>query len=369
MSAEFWRPLRELTYDDVESLRTAGDREKAILDYKRFAKNFAIDGEALATDFVAFANSGGGRIVFGAVEENERLKEFSGVPAEKLRMVSMSIRNTAHRVQPPVDIDVRDVDLPAGGYIVVVEIVPGQLGPFQFQGKYGQRAGSGNVPMPHTNVVNAVMATSGRKGDGPGNSPFGAFSLAKSPFSSLPTYWCLGVQLRPAYSVARPIYDPLSKSVKSIEEWLHGHGYKPEDVKRRLTALYATHNTGWLLELSQYGWTTAIDSSDPKSDPVQLEAIRLGSERMIRDCAACLDAIEPFFNVFVSLKFWGPANANIGLQWAEGRSRQVTTLPLRFDAPQIGVDRPYRVRDLIAEDAQREVADRFCESLKLFVQP
>lgn len=144
---------RRLAFEDVETLK-GGDREKSTLDHKRFSTQFVL--KDVAEDFVAFANSAGGRIIFGALEKDDRLTGYEGIAAEDLRKWTSRVRNAAHAVQPPVDVDVRDIETPDGKCILVVEIPPDQLGPFQYQGKYLQRASSGNVAMPHSSVVHAV---------------------------------------------------------------------------------------------------------------------------------------------------------------------------------------------------------------------
>ena len=120
---DFWKPLRELTLEDVESLKTSGDREKANLDYKQFnrgGKGGLLHAVDLADDFMAFANSGGGRLVLGAVEEREALKDLEGVEEAKIRDVFSTILNIAHMVQPPVNADAREVKIPDGTYVFVV---------------------------------------------------------------------------------------------------------------------------------------------------------------------------------------------------------------------------------------------------------
>jgi len=112
MSADFWRPLRQVTFEDIETLKDTGDREKSILDYKRFPAPNQFVLKDVAEDFAAFANGAGGRLLYGAIEQNERLVDFDGIEERDLRAWTSRFRNAAHTVQPPVDIDVRDVKMP-----------------------------------------------------------------------------------------------------------------------------------------------------------------------------------------------------------------------------------------------------------------
>jgi predicted HTH transcriptional regulator len=102
MAADFWKPMRSLTFPDVEVLKTSGDRESTVIDYKQFNQNGSVDPEKLADDFAAFANSGGGRLVIGVKEKkDESIDGFAGIPKAKVRGVTSTLRNMSHRVPPP----------------------------------------------------------------------------------------------------------------------------------------------------------------------------------------------------------------------------------------------------------------------------
>jgi hypothetical protein len=94
MASDFWKQLSRLTYADLESLKESGAREKTSLDYKSFDENnLPLPREKLAPILASFANSGGGRLVFGAKEKDERIVAFEGAPKSKSRAITASIRN------------------------------------------------------------------------------------------------------------------------------------------------------------------------------------------------------------------------------------------------------------------------------------
>ena len=160
MTSDFWKPVSKLSYPDVEELRGLwGARENLPgLQAVRFRRPPDDQGR-LAPILAAFANSGGGRLVFGAVEKDERIVEFEGAPKAKSRAITASIRNAAHSVQPPVDVEVTDIPIPKTETLLfVVEVRPGQRGPFQNNGRYVQRVGDAVTAMSHTSVVHAVQA-------------------------------------------------------------------------------------------------------------------------------------------------------------------------------------------------------------------
>jgi hypothetical protein len=230
LSSDFWKPLRSLTFRDVEVLKESGQRERTVLDYKRFDPNtFAISVEKIADDFAAFANAGGGRLVFGAVEKDERVVDFAGAPKRKRKSITASLRNAAHVVQPPVDIEVVDVEIPKDKtFVFVVEIRSGQRGPFQRGGRYLQRVADGNVAMPHTSVVQAVLTS--RRDQPPAGQKVVGTVLDGNPLGPLSQGWFFGVHLSPSYETDRTIYDAFSSEADNMVAWLKGHGY-PKVVK------------------------------------------------------------------------------------------------------------------------------------------
>jgi Schlafen, AlbA_2 len=367
MAGDFWKPLRDLTFEDVDTLRGSGDRERSILDYKRFDSDLTIDSAKLADDFGAFANSGGGRLVIGAIEKDERLVSFKGVPEKHLRRTFSTIRNTAHRVQPPVDLDVRELMTPDDEFVFLIEIRPGQAGPFQFQGRYLQRATSGNVAMSHTSVVNAVQAAS-RSVGGYGESSAlteGSVTLADSPDITVGRVWGCGVELRPAYTTPKAIYDPLDPRIDGVMEWLLRR--RLPDVKRRFESLQARNDQRESLELTRNGWARGIIFQDASE---QGSAIQLGNvetlfEGLIEDCAGCLNEIEPYFTVFVAGRVWGVEGKGLQVVWRGPVGDK--KVPISKATPFLHGDREYRVHDLV-DVASRTLAKRFCEYIKVHVQ-
>jgi hypothetical protein len=68
----FSKPVNALTYEDVESLTSAGEPESPVLDYKARLEGSDRDKKELAKDVSAMANSSGGYIVIGVAEKQAK---------------------------------------------------------------------------------------------------------------------------------------------------------------------------------------------------------------------------------------------------------------------------------------------------------
>jgi len=65
----FSKPVNALTYEDIESLTSAGEPESPVLDYKARIEGADRDKKELAKDVSAMANSSGGYVVIGVAEK------------------------------------------------------------------------------------------------------------------------------------------------------------------------------------------------------------------------------------------------------------------------------------------------------------
>ena len=363
MGNNFWKPVAKLTFADVEDLKMSGSRERTFLDYKEFdPRNLPLPREKLAQLLSAFANSGGGRVVFGVVEENEQIVKFEGAKKEKNRAIKASIRNAAHSVQPPVDVEVVDVPSPKETLLYVVEVQPGQRGPFQVDGRYLQRAGDGNVAMPHTSVVHAVQAAqqvvldpNERRLDRP---------ILQNDASDT---WRCGVLLSPTYDDRRVLYDPLGPETREIEKLLQGRSYR---VARQTLKLRAQHTFGRTLELWKLGHVKVFDLIET-TEPTPLEDLVRAWSRFIADAAACLYLIQPMLIVDVELWVWTFDRTPLKIHWGNGSGKVVKEMR---ENPLPRTDRLHMVADLVGDGTKgryhgaRSIASKAAEYLQLFIE-
>lgn len=119
-----------LTWDLLQRVVQERVRETADLDWKKVAYHTADQRwqfEA-SKDFAAMANSGGGWIVFGIADQDDRADELIGVPwsaSSEQRLRKVAVR----RILPPLTgLDFTVVDAPEGGDPVVCLHVPGHRG-------------------------------------------------------------------------------------------------------------------------------------------------------------------------------------------------------------------------------------------------
>jgi hypothetical protein len=289
---------------------------------------------------------------------------FEGVAKEKSRSISASIRNAAHVVQPPVDIEVTDVEIPSTETVLfVVEIRPGQRGPFQYDGRYVQRIGDGIKAMPHTSVVHAVQAGQAVRYNGAQRLDIP--SLSGGPIDR----WHYGVMLSPSYDTGRALYNPFSSETREIMEWLNKNGYLPQ---KRVSKLRAKHAAAWSLELWPLGHVAIVGFFLDKLLPfTPVEHLVITFGRAIRDAAACLKIIEPMLMVDVAIRVWtAQGREPFMLEWRDEHD-QVMRLGLKGDT--LPIDNPFhRVADLVGErDANTpetdEIAALAVEHMKLVV--
>lgn len=65
----FAKRFEDLTWTDIEDLVASGAAEDRNLDYKRELPNLTKDPKSFLTDIAAFANGGGGVLVYGVEED------------------------------------------------------------------------------------------------------------------------------------------------------------------------------------------------------------------------------------------------------------------------------------------------------------
>ena len=69
VTVDFWKRLRDLTFEDVKALQDDGVSETITLEYK----STKVSAEDLGKTFCALANTAGGRVIVGAEsDEHDR---------------------------------------------------------------------------------------------------------------------------------------------------------------------------------------------------------------------------------------------------------------------------------------------------------
>ena len=326
-SADFWRPIGSLTKGDLETLM--GRPERTVLDYKQARNPSHIGADALGEDLCAFANTGLGRIVFGAEEgERDDLARLTGVPNAEVKKLRSKIRNAAHSVQPPVDVDVQDVPIADDSSALVIEVrpTPGR-GPHQYKGRYWMRSADGNTFMLHTNVVQAVLAASGasEKAFGPRESgfttihPFGADSGAG---------WFFGLQLSMAYSPVGPafeVFDEVGERVRAIVNARIAELQRPVMIELGRIFTDRAWPTGMAIETRfQVETDGTLSEFDRLRDSDRLELFKLlegiARERLVVLGKLAAEIVPSgWFQVAISL--WGTSTTELRLVWPDGEGR------------------------------------------------
>jgi hypothetical protein len=130
----FSKPVNALTYEDIESLTSAGEPESPVLDYKARVEGADRDKKELAKDVSAMANSSGGYVVIGVAEKQGKPVH---PPCGTTRMIGQQkveewieqilMSNVAQR--PPVMIQVVPLPGDADRCVVVINTSVSPRGP------------------------------------------------------------------------------------------------------------------------------------------------------------------------------------------------------------------------------------------------
>jgi hypothetical protein len=324
---DFWKPIGSLTKGDLETLM--GHPERTVLDYKQARNPSHVGSDALAEDLCAFANTGLGRIVFGAEEgDRDDLARLPGVPNDEIKKLRSKIRNAAHAVQPPVDVDVQDVALADDASALVVEIrpTPGR-GPHQYKGRYLMRSADGNTFMVHSNVVQAVLAASG--------SPEKAFGPPESGFTTIhpfggdsPAGWFFGLQLSMAHSPTGPVFevfDELGGRVRSIVSVRIAEFNRPVAIELDRIFTDRQWSEGMAKETRfQIQTDGTLSEFDRLRESDRLDVSQL-LERNARERLVVLGKLAAeiapngWFQVAISL--WGTSTTELQLGWPDGEGQ------------------------------------------------
>lgn len=145
------RPVMEWDINDVESLIKNQVQENVNLDYKRSIslENNEKNKNEISKDVSAFANSNGGKIIYGVEEENHLPKEIDdGIESEGKREWLEQVINS--RIRPRIqNVVIQPIELEAspGKAIFAVEIPQGLTAYQASDYRYYRRFNFQSVPM------------------------------------------------------------------------------------------------------------------------------------------------------------------------------------------------------------------------------
>lgn len=234
-SPDFWKPLDSLTIADVQTL--LGHPEHAALDYKLSHDPSRSSPEALGDDLAAFANTGVGRLIFGAKETNDELVDLPGERLGEIAKLRSRIRNAAHTVQPSVKVDMQHLPISAERSVLVVEVTPApSRRPHQHRGRYLFRSADGNVPMPHSMVVALIRASS--RHDSPLQQQHYTCLGYIHPFGApVEPGWFCGIQMALVDSSPEPLFEVYDDLGASLRAEMATHEAVPlSEIKAALTS-------------------------------------------------------------------------------------------------------------------------------------
>ena len=153
--------LREVTFADLQALKDNQIPESHTLDYKR---DFPFDREArqsLAADVVAFANTRGGDLIFGADEQGGCISGFKPIELDDRDGALLTLQSAlTDLIEPKVPgVHLQAVDVPDGGYVVIVRTPPSFQAPHRVRktGAFYTRTSTGIDPMDITTLRSAFL--------------------------------------------------------------------------------------------------------------------------------------------------------------------------------------------------------------------
>lgn len=158
------RPLHEWDETDLQKLITDQLQESLQLDYKQsdaLAKTSPCQTE-IAKDVSAFANSAGGRIIYGIVEANNLPVSIDG-GVDPATITREWIENTIiSKIQPRIPgIVIKPIPLATGGNAYVIDIPQATtFAPHQAGHRYYRRYNFQSVPMEDYEVKDAMRRAS-----------------------------------------------------------------------------------------------------------------------------------------------------------------------------------------------------------------
>jgi hypothetical protein len=168
------RPLEVILREDLEALVTNGVAESRTLDYKQeLPGGRDSDRKEFLADVCALANSGGGDLVYGVVEERDEAGKPTGVPSvleglagvenvEALRLtLEQAIRDG---IEPRVGVSSQAIAGFSSGPALILRVHPSWAAPhmvtFKGSSRFFARGGSGKYQMDVQQIREAFLLSS-----------------------------------------------------------------------------------------------------------------------------------------------------------------------------------------------------------------
>jgi hypothetical protein len=361
--AGFWGRLRDLDADALVTLRDSQEAEGLLLEFKSFgtrpaegAIDFPI--EDLGDAFCSMANTAGGRVVMGAVEDRqtETIRHFVGISPNRQRATLQRVQAAAVRVQPPVVFDHKWVELPGSqGWILVLEIRRDEEGPRQHLGRYLMRVNSRREPMPHAMVVASIRSGLGRRGEGgwPGSPLDGAYPFEtpkQSQGEALNEDWVLSALVRATFPVLQ-LWDPAGDT-RAIVSSLVNNGV-PDPIVLRTHIFSRMPDRHVRLDYEGSAWESWRGGAAPVVLVEKMESLLLQSIPQLARWLSLLGYSGP---VEVYAKLSRAFTRPLQLQWSQdGRSATIMWATTECLAPEVSL------AELTAADGAvpRLLTDRF----------
>lgn len=155
LQSDFTLQQSKWTLDTIQAMIDSGREEALTLEYK--ASEALSNNKELVKDVSAFANSDGGTIIYGVIEENHKpVRIDEGIdPTKKIRE---SIENTIlDSIRPRISgLKIYPIDLPTGNQLFVIEIPKSTQAPHMVSHRYYKRYNFQSVPMEHYEVLDVM---------------------------------------------------------------------------------------------------------------------------------------------------------------------------------------------------------------------
>jgi hypothetical protein len=148
------------TLEKIQEMINTGREEALNLDYK--ASEALSNKKELAKDVSAFANSDGGTIVYGVIEENHKpISIDEGINPTKL--TKETIENVINdNIKPRIGgILISPIDLQSEKQLFVIDIPKSDAAPHMAQNRYYKRYNFQSVPMEHYEVLDVMNRQTG----------------------------------------------------------------------------------------------------------------------------------------------------------------------------------------------------------------
>ncbi|MFN8790830.1 MAG: helix-turn-helix domain-containing protein [Bdellovibrionales bacterium] len=164
----YFKPFEQIQVADIEQLKSDEITEGKYLEFKQDVPR---DSKAFLETVVAFANSLGGVIVYGAKElrvgneKTGKIEDICGIESATIDSTKARLENYLRdQVQPRLDCRIKELNLPNGKCVLIVKVNKGWHGPYYFRNQgigllFYRRAESQNILMDHTEIKSSFLSS------------------------------------------------------------------------------------------------------------------------------------------------------------------------------------------------------------------